>query len=124
MCWLRSEKMNWLLIRVALRGHRGETTHSLAISVNWGLSVTGPDRAGPGHRVWSWKPLNLVEEAASNMATISLSQTKDKTVYPGVFCEGLRTEWQRYIVGLASSGSLTIDSRPKDFELESYGGNI
>lgn len=37
MCWLRSEKMNWLLIRVALRGHRGETTHSLAISVNGGL---------------------------------------------------------------------------------------
>lgn len=37
MCWLRSEKMNWLLIRVALRGHRGETTHSLAISVSGGL---------------------------------------------------------------------------------------
>lgn len=37
MCWLRSEKMNWLLIRVALRGHRGETSHSLAISVNGGL---------------------------------------------------------------------------------------
>lgn len=36
MCWLRSEKMNWLLIRVALRGHRGETTHSPAISVNGG----------------------------------------------------------------------------------------
>lgn len=34
MCWLRSEKMNWLLIRVALRGHRGETTHSLVISFN------------------------------------------------------------------------------------------
>lgn len=51
MCWLRSEKMNWLLIRVALRGHRGETTHSLAISVNGGPFLTGTAGAGPGHRV-------------------------------------------------------------------------
>lgn len=58
MCWLRSEKMNWLLIRVALRGHRGETTHSLAISVNGGPFLTGTAGAGPGHWVLSWKPLN------------------------------------------------------------------
>lgn len=47
MCWLRSEKMNWLLIRVALRGHKGETTHSLAISVNGALFLTGTTRARP-----------------------------------------------------------------------------
>ncbi len=81
MCWLRSEKMNWLLIRVALRGHRGETTHSLAISVNVGPFLTRTARASPGHWVLSWKLLNLVEEAAANMATILLSQTKDKIVY-------------------------------------------
>ena len=50
MCWLRSEKMNWLLIRVALRGHRGETTHSLAISVNGAPS----DWASQG-RARSWR---------------------------------------------------------------------
>lgn len=50
MCWLRSEKMNWLLIRVALRGHRGETTHSPAISVNGGPFLTGQARAGPGQK--------------------------------------------------------------------------
>lgn len=44
MCWLRSEKMNWLLIRVALRGHRGETTHRLAISVNGALFRLGQAR--------------------------------------------------------------------------------
>lgn len=80
MCWLRSEKMNWLLIRVALRGHRGETTHSLAISVNWGPFLTRTARAGPGHSVLSWNPLGLVGEAASNMATILSSQTEDRTV--------------------------------------------
>lgn len=36
-CRLRSEKMNRLLIRVAQRGHWGETTHSPAISVNGAL---------------------------------------------------------------------------------------
>lgn len=34
-------------------------------------------------------------------------------------------ESQRYVGGgLALRGSLTKGSRPKDFELESYGGNI
>lgn len=37
VCRLRSEKMNRLLIRVAQRGHGGETTHSPAISVNGAL---------------------------------------------------------------------------------------
>lgn len=78
MCWLRSEKMNWLLIRVALRGHRGETTHSLAISVNGGPFLTRTARAGPGQWVLSWKPLNLMVEVASNMATILLSQTRTR----------------------------------------------
>lgn len=50
MCRLRSEKMNWLLIRVTLRGHRGETTHSPAISVNGGPILTGRARAGPGQK--------------------------------------------------------------------------
>lgn len=49
MCWRRSEKMNWLLIRVALRGHRGETTYSLAISVNGVPFLTRTAMAGPGH---------------------------------------------------------------------------
>lgn len=51
MCWLRSEKMNWLLIRVALRGHRGETTHSPAISVDRGPFQARTVGPGPGHRV-------------------------------------------------------------------------
>lgn len=60
MCWLRSEKMNWLLIRVALRGHRGETTHSPAISVDGGPFLPRTAGAGPGHRVWSRRSVEPV----------------------------------------------------------------
>lgn len=61
MCWLRSEKMNWLLIRVALRGHRGETTHSLVISFNGGPFLTGTAGAGRGHRVVTPNPPHPAE---------------------------------------------------------------
>ena len=107
MCWLRSEKMNWLLIRVALRGHRGETTHSLAISVNGGPFLTGTARAGLGHWVSSLKSLNLEEDAASNMATILLSQTKDNRVY--------RQQLQFHLMILVTSVDRTVAMRGRLF---------
>lgn len=101
MCWLRSEKMNWLLIRVALRGHRGETTHSLAISVNGGLFLTGTTRAGPGHGGFSWKPVesgwrrghHLVQ---SNRGQESLVASSCSIIW--WFQSGVWTEWDAWEV--------------------------
>lgn len=58
--------MNWLLIRVALRGHRGETTHSLVISFNGGPFLTGTAGAGRGHRVVTPNPPHAAEPEKSN----------------------------------------------------------
>lgn len=94
MCWLRSEKMNWLLIRVALRGHRGETTHSLPISFYRGPFLTRTAKAGPGHWVLSWKLLNPLEMATSNMATILLIQTEDKRVWCTAPASSADYDWE------------------------------
>lgn len=79
MCWLRSEKMNWLLIRVALRGHRGETTHGLVISFNGGPFLTGTAGAGLGHRVVSPNPPRPAELAKSRPAAVPSVPTKERS---------------------------------------------
>lgn len=112
MCWLRSEKMNWLLIRVALRGHRGETTHSLVISFNGGPSLTGTAGAGRGHRVILPEPPN---PAKTHLPSF---QFKPRTI--ACSCNqiswwqlGARAEKCRWVEGCeAPRGFLTKASRP------------
>lgn len=90
MCWLRSEKMNWLLIRIALRGHRGETTHSLAISVNGGLfwlGQTGQAQVTESHwwNVWIW-----YKKRPETWPSSCSSPSKDKRVLTRSSCDDFR----------------------------------
>lgn len=91
MCWLRSEKMNWLLIRVALRGHRGETTHSLVISFNRGPFLSGT--AGPGQAgVTESHRQNLT----SNPGAFFSIQPKDWEIKHAVAIRSLDGSWERW----------------------------
>lgn len=118
MCWLRSEKMNWLLIRVALRGHRGETTHSLAISVNGGPFLTGTARAVPGH--------SLIVKTNECRASTGLRRdhclVQSKTgqeqlqFHLLVLVRSVDRVAKMRALFLAPWGPLTKASRPKDFD--------
>ena len=131
MCWLRSEKMNWLLIRVALRGHRGETTHSFAISVNgapsdwanqgrdrsWKLNIQPPP-CDQGEDLGCARPPRV--QSQPNM--VQRSPGRLPTNLTGLAC--VAAETQSGLLRLRPPASLTNRSRAEDFELESYEGNI